>query len=112
VLATYAAYLASGHELFLAVARFAAWINLVNLLPVWQLDGSRGLNAIARRDRWLLAIIVAISWMVSAEGLLVLILLIIAGRAWFEEAPIERDVVALGQFAGLVVSLTLLTMVK
>jgi hypothetical protein len=50
-------------------------------------------------------------WVISAEGLLVLILLLIVGRAWFENAPDERDTTALGQYAALVVSLTLLTKV-
>jgi len=111
VLATYGLYLWTGHELFSAVAKFSAWINLFNLIPVWQLDGSRGLAAIARPDRWLLALVVGVMWVISAEGLLVLILLLIVGRAWFENAPDERDTTALGQYAALVVSLTLLTKV-
>lgn len=36
------AYLATDAPIWAAIARFGAWINLFNLLPVWQLDGSRG----------------------------------------------------------------------
>jgi Zn-dependent protease len=110
VLAGYGLFLSTGHELFSAVAKFAAWLNLFNLIPVWHLDGSRGLAAITRGDRWLLALVVGLMWAISEEGLLVLILLVIAGRAWFEQPPVERDTTALAQFAALVVSLTLLTM--
>ncbi|MBV8200299.1 MAG: site-2 protease family protein, partial [Acidobacteria bacterium] len=31
-----------------AVARFGAWINLFNLLPFWQLDGGRAFHALSR----------------------------------------------------------------
>jgi Zn-dependent protease len=27
------------------------WINLSNLLPVWQLDGGRAFNALSRQQR-------------------------------------------------------------
>lgn len=111
VLAAFAIHLVTGEALFAAIGRFAAWINLFNLLPVWQLDGSRGFAALTRSDRWLLTGVVAVAWAMSAEGLLVLILLVLAGRTWMEEAPVERDTVALAQFAGLVLSLTFLATV-
>ena len=44
-----------------AIAHFAAWINLFNLLPVWQLDGARGFScalqsaAISSSQSWLAA---------------------------------------------------------
>src|SRR5260370_12550408 len=36
---------ASGSPFSVAVPYTPAWINLFNLLPVWQLDGSRGFQA-------------------------------------------------------------------
>ena len=52
-LLTYAVYLGSGWEAWAAIARVAAWINLFNLIPVWQLDGSRGFASLVRPHRWI-----------------------------------------------------------
>src|SRR5262249_44637075 len=41
---------------FAAIARAGAWINLFNLLPVWQLDGGRGFRAMSRGQRWLVVL--------------------------------------------------------
>ena len=44
--------LATGAPIWMAIAELTAFINLFNLTPVWQLDGSRGFNAMTRNDRW------------------------------------------------------------
>ncbi len=43
----------TGSNLWLAVARATAMINLFNLVPVWQLDGGRGFRALDRNQRLL-----------------------------------------------------------
>lgn len=47
--------------LFIAWAN--AWINLFNLSPVWQLDGSRGFHALRRPDRIIASLIFIASWL-------------------------------------------------
>ena len=39
---TYVLHLVTGWASLAAIAQVGAWINLFNLLPVWQLDGARG----------------------------------------------------------------------
>jgi len=79
-IAAYTAFIATGNQLWAAVAHAGAWINLFNLLPVWQLDGSRGFLSLTRSQRWIAAIAIAIAWRISGEGLLVLLLIAAAAR--------------------------------
>src|SRR5258707_15404392 len=39
---------ASGLEIFTAIGATAAWMNLFNLIPFWQLDGGRGVRSLTR----------------------------------------------------------------
>jgi Zn-dependent protease len=107
-LACYGLYAALGWPVLAAVAKFSAWLNLFNLLPVWQLDGGRGFAALTRPQRWAVAGACGAAYWVTKEGLLVLLLLAAAGRAWRGHAPDEPDTAVLVQFVGLVVSLALL----
>ena len=107
-LATYALYLALGWPVLAAVARFSAWLNLFNLLPVWQLDGGRGFAALTRTQRWGVAAACGGAYWLTREGLLALLLLASAARAWRGTSPAEPDSVVLVQYFGLVLSLALL----
>src|SRR2546430_11600704 len=44
-IAAYGVYLATGAGIWGAIAHVGAYINLFNLLPVWQLDGGRGFRS-------------------------------------------------------------------
>src|SRR5262249_16684796 len=66
-LAAYVVFLATGWSSWAAIARVGAWINLFNLLPVWQLDGSRGFRALSRGQRWLAVLALALLWYVTCE---------------------------------------------
>ena len=101
-------YLASGNLLWAAIAHLSALINLFNLVPIWQLDGSRGFVALSRYQRWLLVLALAFAYLATQEGLLVLVLIVAAGRALIETAPQEPDHGALGLFAALVVGLSVI----
>ena len=46
---------AGGGPLWAAVAHTGAWLNLFNLMPVWQLDGNRGFSALSASARWIVA---------------------------------------------------------
>ena len=46
-------------------SRAWAWINVFNLLPVWQLDGGRGFAALSRRQRGMAA---AVAWALALAG--------------------------------------------
>jgi Zn-dependent protease len=98
-------HLATGSAIWAAIARVGAWINLFNLLPVWQLDGGRGFRALTRGQRLLAAAALAVAWLLTREGLLVLLLLA-AGFQAFAAAPREQDRPALAQYVVLIAALS------
>ncbi len=101
-----AAYALTGKEIFGVVANFGAVINLFNLIPVWQLDGSRGFRSLTRQQRMVvLACAVGLFFAVRQP----MLLLIAAGATWrlfTNDAAGEDDSVCLMQYAGLLVALS------
>ena len=107
-LATYGLFAALGWPVLAGIARFSAWLNLFNLLPVWQLDGGRAFATLTRGQRWGVVAATAVAYAVTREGLLLILGLAAAARAWQGRAPEEPDTIVLVQFAGLVLALSLL----
>jgi Zn-dependent protease len=107
-LAALGIYLATEAPIWAAIARFGAWVNLFNLLPVWQLDGGRGFRALTRRQRWAAAGALGAIWFLTSEPLLVLLALA-AGVNAMSEAAEEPDTAMLGMYAALALLLALLT---
>ncbi|HEY7501179.1 MAG TPA: site-2 protease family protein [Vicinamibacterales bacterium] len=106
-IAAYTGSLAGGGPLWAAIAKTGAWINLFNLMPIWQLDGGRGFAAMTRPDRWLAAGALAAGWMITGDGLFVLLLLVAIGQAFSGSAPTERDSGATTQYVALTIALSL-----
>ena len=108
-LAAYAVYRATHVGVWGAIGHFGAWVNLFNLLPVWQLDGGRGFRALTRMQRWLAVAVVACMYAVTHEGLLLLIAIAAGASAAFSPAAEEADQTALLEYSSLVVVLATLT---
>jgi Zn-dependent protease len=93
-----------GSGMWLAVAHATAYINLFNLIPVWQLDGGRGFRALDRNERLMLLALMAATWWISGEGLFLFLALGAAFRIfWSKDHPAEGDRGVLLQYAGLLV---------
>jgi Zn-dependent protease len=92
-----------------AIATVGAWINLFNLLPVWQLDGARGFRSLSRQQRWIALAVIAATWVVTQEGLLVLLGIGAAFQCFAKNADERGDPRGLITYVGLVVSLALLS---
>jgi Zn-dependent protease len=103
-----AAYALTDYPLWGALARVGAWINLFNLTPVWQLDGSRAFHSLTRPQRWLAVTAVATAWAFTEEGLLVLVMAVGAYRAALDKPAQEPDSGALSQYISLVAVLSAL----
>src|SRR5438034_7211671 len=110
--AAYAIYFATRAGIWGAIAHVGAFINLFNLIPVWQLDGGRGFRALTRRQRWIAVGVIGLAWLLTSEGLLVLLLVAAAAAAWFGDAAPEPDGTALLQYAWLVAVLSLMTRIS
>lgn len=110
--AAYLVFVLGGGPLWAAVARFGAWVNLFNLLPVWQLDGGRAFRALSRQQRLLAVAALAALWALSREGLLLLLLLAAAAQAFRRDAPEQPDRIALAEYVLLAAALTLLCLLQ
>jgi Zn-dependent protease len=99
-------------EIWRAIAHTGAWINLFNLLPVWQLDGSRGAAPLNRLQRGLLAVLLAVLWVFTKEGLLVLLALAMAYRTFQRSEAARGHWRTFASFATLAVVLSVMTLVK
>ena len=102
---SYLVYLATQAPIWAALAHVGAWINLFNLLPVWQLDGGHAYKALSRRQRWIIVAVLGAMWFLTAEGLLLILALVGVWRAWRTEAPEHGDARTLWEFSLLVVVL-------
>jgi Zn-dependent protease len=97
-----------GSELWIAIAHVGAWINLFNLLPVWQLDGNRGFASMVRAHRWYAVGTLVLAWALWPDGLFVLLILAAVYRAAAgKDTPAEPDYPVLASYASLVLTLAL-----
>lgn len=109
--ATWLLYWVTGVPVLVAVAHFAAWINLFNLIPVWQLDGARGFSALSRWQRWVAALAIAAAWAATRETFLLFLLAAAVFHAAGKGSPAEGNQRVLLVYCGLVVSLALALLV-
>jgi len=80
-LACLGAYHAFDSELFHALARTGAFINLFNLVPVWQLDGSRAFHPMSRWQRAVCAGVALAAFFVTSESMLLVVAAVAGFRA-------------------------------
>jgi Zn-dependent protease len=88
-----------------AIAHAAAVINLFNLIPVWQLDGSRGLHSLTRMQRVILLFVAVTMWGITSEKMLLLVAFGLTYRLFTKDQASDGDDVGLMQYAGLLVAL-------
>jgi Zn-dependent protease len=110
-LVAYALAGATAQPIFAALAHAGAVINLFNLMPIWQLDGARGMRALARPARLAIAALVTGGFLLTSEGTLLLVALTAWWKALQADAPPDSDQRALAEFVVLVVLLTALTQI-
>ncbi|HKO57659.1 MAG TPA: site-2 protease family protein, partial [Thermoanaerobaculia bacterium] len=95
-----------------AVAHTTAWINLFNLTPVWQLDGSRGFHALSRVQRFAATALVAIAFAVTREKMLVMVGLVALYRAFQRQQPATGAWRAFGEYAALLIAFSAMMLIK
>lgn len=106
---TYGIYLITGAPIFAAIAHSAAWLNLFNLLPVWQLDGGRGFSAMSRTHRLIAAGAMLAAFAVAHEPMLLIVGLVGAAMA-FSKPSREPDARIAAYYIALAWALTAVSM--
>jgi Zn-dependent protease len=112
--AAYGAFLVSHVPVWAVIAQIGGFINLFNLIPVWQLDGARGCRALSRGQRWVVVAVAGASciatWHAHAgvlgRSMLPIVLILLGTAAAWQAvrvpAPSEPDHGSLLTFCGLV----------
>jgi Zn-dependent protease len=94
-----------GGPMYNAIAHTGAWINMFNLMPIWQLDGSRAFASLTRPHRWIAVAALAVAWAITQDGIVLLVLLVALARSLAPTDNIKPDAGALTLF--VVVALAL-----
>jgi len=74
--------LLTGSPLFSALAHVTAWINVLNLIPVFGLDGAQATFALDKMQRWLVLATALIAFGLLHEGIFLFIVAGMAFRLW------------------------------
>ena len=69
----------TGDPIWAALTRAGIWLNLMNLIPVWILDGGQATNALDRNGRWMVFAAAVLCALVFRESVF---LLVAAGFVW------------------------------
>lgn len=115
--AAYGLYALTEDPFWGAVAQLGALINLLNLIPVWGLDGGKGFQSLSRGQRWLVAVAVGGMYYFTTQEHAQNVFLLVIGacavfRAAFGEAPKTRDDFGLFQFVLLILILSALAAIE
>lgn len=95
-LLAYAVYLSTHQPIWLAIAQFAGWLNLINLVPVSIFDGGTAMSALGRQQRLMvLAVCVAMAFILH-EWAFLFVAAGTAYRIWKRDfSPEPRQTIAL-----------------
>lgn len=69
----------TGEKYWASLAQSAAWLNLLNLTPVWILDGGQAASALSRSQRALILATAVVLWAVTGES----VFFVVAGGALY-----------------------------
>lgn len=105
--AAYGVFRATGAPIWAAIAQLTGFLNLFNLIPIWQLDGSRGFHALTTIQRWAAVAAIGILFALTGQKLLVLVGAVAIWRA-FQRTEGEPYPGVLAAFIGLTAAHALL----
>jgi len=87
------------------IAHEGAFLNLMNLIPVWQLDGSRGIHSLTRAQRAMIAAAAVVLFAFLKVRLLLAVAAVCIYRLFTRDWPRESDAAGLMQFLWLLIAL-------
>jgi Zn-dependent protease len=99
--------MATQSQIWFAIARLTGFINLFNLIPVWQLDGSRGFHALDRTARWIIVALTLAMLAITQQKMLIFIAAVGAWRA-FQKTEVKTHRPTLTTFVMLLIALSFL----
>ena len=104
-LAAFGVYFATHSLVWAAIAQLTGWINLFNLIPIWQLDGSRAFHALSRGGRLAIVGVAVLLFFITDQKMLLAVAAVGAYRA-FTPAESESNNSIMLTFALLLATLS------
>jgi Zn-dependent protease len=103
-LLSYGLYLSTGHGVWLAVAHFAGWLNLLNLIPVSIFDGGSAMNALGFQERVAVIGVNVAMFALLRDWMFLIVAAGAAYRLWRRDFPAQPSRAIGVYFVGLVLS--------
>jgi Zn-dependent protease len=98
----------TGDSFWASLARAGAFLNVLNLIPIWILDGGQAVAALGKTDRlWLLTAGLAL-WLLLGEGVFFLVAAGAAWRLFTKDMPAQSSRASLAYYVSVLVFLGLL----
>lgn len=101
----YLLYLKSHDPVWAALARTGAWLNLINLVPVWTLDGAQAMPALGLVERVGLLATALTLWAYTGEFVFFLLVLGVGWRLFTKDKSEQGDWRTWLYFAGVMIAL-------
>jgi len=97
----------TGDAFWASLARVGAFMNVLNLIPIWILDGGQAIAALGRTDRiWLLTAGLAL-WALLGEGIFFLVAVGAAWRIFTKDMPAQSSKLSLAYYVSVLAFLGL-----
>lgn len=98
----------TGNNLWAALARASAWLNVLNLIPVWVLDGGQAVLALSKTQRLMVLTVSLALWLLLGEGVFALVALGAGWRLFTKDSPRDSGFQITAYFVVLLIALGLL----
>lgn len=84
-----AIYIATSRPVFAALAHTGAWLNVLNLIPIWMLDGGQAAHALSRLQRALLVLTCVVLLWLTGQPIFLLVAAGMTYRVFTKDLPAE-----------------------
>jgi Zn-dependent protease len=98
----------TGNGLWAALARVSAGLNILNLTPVWVLDGGQATAALGKSGRFVLLAACLLLWLFAGEGLFFLIAAGFTYRLFTKDLPPQPSPAIAAYFVAVLAALGVL----
>src|SRR3989442_5617386 len=98
----------TANGLWAALARSTAGLNILNLIPVWVLDGGQAATALSKAERFALLAVCLLLWLFVGAGLFFLVAAGVTYRLFTKDLPPQPSPAIATYFVGVLVALAAL----
>ena len=98
----------TGNGLWAALARSTAGLNILNLIPIWILDGGQAATALSKAERFVLLAVCLLLWLFVGEGMFFLVAAGVTYRLFTKDLPAQPSPAIAAYFVAVLVALAAL----